>query len=163
METDKSTKGNPTIYSKPDTLPELQVDINLSTDLIKILIGRNGYFLKNITHDNNLEYLWFDVDTSKMNFWGSSENCLNANTMISNRIDNIKKYYLPDKKLKITLDNENLKKFIGLNGFYLKQIENKTNCKIWFNKLTDEFYFWGDKNKIVHAETELLKRKESKF
>ena len=47
--------------------------------------------------------------------------------------------------------------------FYLKQIENKTNCKIWFNKLTDEFYFWGDKNKIVHAETELLKRKESKF
>ena len=44
-----------------------------------------------------------------------------------------------------------------LNKLKIKQIV------IWFNKLTDEFYFWGDKNKIVHAETELLKRKESKF
>ena len=58
-------------------------------DVMKQVIGREGYYFKLTTENNMLDFIWYDMQTKSVYFWGASKDDINrAVGIIKSRIFN---------------------------------------------------------------------------
>ena len=60
------------IYIKPLDDPEEVINID-DIELIPIIIGKSGFYFKNITEKTGVNYIWFDNNCKKIFIWGDKE------------------------------------------------------------------------------------------
>ena len=77
------------IYIKPLDDPNASIDID-DIELIPIIIGKSGFFFKNITRISGVEYIWYDNNLKKIYIWGSIENTKKALELLNKHIYNVK-------------------------------------------------------------------------
>tara|TARA_B100000405_G_scaffold162409_1_gene113369 strand:- start:84 stop:389 length:306 start_codon:yes stop_codon:yes gene_type:complete len=66
-----------------------QVKCNLQDELIRKLIGKNGYYFNIITRASKVNYLWYDNQRKVIEVWGPMNRLADAKTRISERIRKI--------------------------------------------------------------------------
>ncbi len=54
-----------------------QFRIDFEDSIIKRLIGRDGYYFKNITQKFKLRYVWYDKEKNIIEIWGSNPKIFN--------------------------------------------------------------------------------------
>ena len=54
-----------------------------------MLVGRNGYFLKNLKEEYNCK-VWLDIENNNLKLWGEPENLKIVKDIIKKRITEIK-------------------------------------------------------------------------
>jgi hypothetical protein len=57
-----------------------------STDLVKQIIGINGYYLKLTTQNSLVDFIWHDRVRNEFQFWGEYQSCVKAMKEIRYRI-----------------------------------------------------------------------------
>ena len=57
-----------------------------SNDLVKQIIGINGYYLKLTTQNSLVDFIWHDRVLNEFQFWGAYQNCVKAMNAIRYRI-----------------------------------------------------------------------------
>ena len=61
--------SNNQLYSKPDTKPNITIDINnIDEQSVKQLIGKDGYYFKLTTKNCQLEFVWYNKENKKLRF-----------------------------------------------------------------------------------------------
>jgi hypothetical protein len=68
-------------YSSYGTIPAPP-----STDLVKKIIGVNGYYLKLTTQNSLVDFIWHDRVRNEFQFWGEYNSCVKAMNEIRYRI-----------------------------------------------------------------------------
>lgn len=54
-----------------------QFPFNFEDNITKRMIGKDGYYFKNITHKFKLRYVWLDQEKQIIEIWGSNPNIFN--------------------------------------------------------------------------------------
>ena len=101
-----------------------------SNDLVKQIIGIDGYYLKLTTKNNRVDFIWHDRVRNEFQFWGEYQSCVNAMKAIRYRIC---KYVEGNKPVEKTLVNINDEPAVwceatvalDLSGSYVKTLETK--------------------------------------
>ena len=57
-----------------------------SVDMVKQIIGIDGYYLKLTTQKSGVNFIWHDRDRNEFQFWGDYQNCIRAMNEIRYRI-----------------------------------------------------------------------------
>lgn len=68
------------------TKGELDVK-NISKDTLKRVIGKDGCYFILTTRNYRLDFLWYNKDTEKIEFWGPKQNVLDGSEEIKRRIE----------------------------------------------------------------------------
>tara|TARA_B100001564_G_C20133109_1_gene443242 strand:+ start:65 stop:379 length:315 start_codon:yes stop_codon:yes gene_type:complete len=79
----KATKYDPPVAHYTE------IKCNLNGELIKKLIGKNGYFFNIITKAAKVNYLWYDNQRQTIEIWGPMNRLADAKTRLSDRIERI--------------------------------------------------------------------------
>ena len=95
-------------YIKPEREPEISFDADFGIDIIKQVIGNKGCYFKLTTANTKVEYIWYNMDSKRIEIWGNKNNVNNASTIIEDRLFRIMNRM---KKQKIVL-NENSNKWL---------------------------------------------------
>ena len=66
-----------------------------------VAFGKSGYYLKQITENNEIAYLYHNRNTNKIEIWGESRKFDKVIREIKNRYENAKNYLNNKKKKKI--------------------------------------------------------------
>ena len=61
---------NPGVYDPPRHLPMMTMNANFDPDIMKQVIGRDGCYFKQITHQRGVSYIWHKKDENKIEIWG---------------------------------------------------------------------------------------------
>ena len=77
------------IYIKPldDANAYIKID---DVEIIPIIIGKAGFYFKNITKLSEVEYIWYDNECKKIFIWGQPENTKKAIKLLKTRINKVK-------------------------------------------------------------------------
>ena len=57
-----------------------------SVDMVKQIIGIDGYYLKMTTKNTGVNFIWHDREKNEFQFWGDYQNCIRAMNEIRYRI-----------------------------------------------------------------------------
>ena len=149
-------------YQLPQREPDCSLDLtpwDVNEIEKKRIIGKDGKYFKMTTENYDLEYIWYDIETNKINFWGHENDCESAKNTIITRINKFK-YEDKDPTVEFHLDLDDNKKaiFIGKHGFYLKQTSTKYSSKIWHDKNSDFIKIWGFPENANLAQKFLINR-----
>lgn len=78
------------IYNPPLNAHYTQIDTSpVSDDIMRISIGQGGRVFKAITHQANVNYIWFNKEKKYIELWGPEQNLPDAYNRIVARIHNI--------------------------------------------------------------------------
>lgn len=78
------------IYNPPLNTHYTQIDTSpVSDDIMRISIGQGGRVFKAITHQANVNYIWFNKEKKYIELWGPEQNLPDAYNRIVARIHNI--------------------------------------------------------------------------
>ena len=72
-------------YIKPLNDPDAFISID-DIALIPIIIGKSGFYFKNITEKTGVDYIWFDNDYNKIFIWGGKDNTTKALKLLNKHI-----------------------------------------------------------------------------
>jgi len=75
------------------------LDAPTDSDIMKQVIGRNGCYFIRTTQECDLDFIWHNRDTNKIEFWGPRENLTYGINAIEYRIKKITKTQLETKCL----------------------------------------------------------------
>lgn len=75
-------------------LSEISINDNfigshLSSDHIRILIGKFGHGFKRITRESGVSFIWFDIDKQSIQIWGLKDDIEKAKLILIARINSI--------------------------------------------------------------------------
>ena len=86
-----------------------------SVDMVKQIIGIDGYYLKLTTQKSGVNFIWHDRDRNEFQFWGDYQNCIKAMNEIRYRIckyvENARSY--PEERPLDTVNVSIMKNLIG--------------------------------------------------
>lgn len=68
-----------------------EIKCDLAKDLVRKLIGKNGYFFNIITKASRVKYLWYDNIRKVIEIWGPMSNLAEAKNRLSDRMQRILK------------------------------------------------------------------------
>jgi len=78
------------IYNPPLNAHYTQIDTSpVSDDIMRISIGQGGRVFKAITHQANVNYIWFIKKKKYIELWGPEQNLPDAYSRVVARIKNI--------------------------------------------------------------------------
>mgnify|MGYP001200313303 FL=1 len=78
------------IYNPPLNAHYTQIDTSpVSDDIMRISIGQGGRVFKAITHQANVNYIWFNKEKKYIELWGPEQNLSDAYSRVVARIQNI--------------------------------------------------------------------------
>jgi hypothetical protein len=78
------------IYTPPLNSHYTQINTSpVSDDVMRISIGQGGRVFKAITHQSNVNYIWFNKEKQFVEIWGPEKNLPDAYNRIVTRIQNI--------------------------------------------------------------------------
>ncbi len=78
------------VYNPPLNAHYTQIDTSpVSDDVMRISIGQGGRVFKAITHQSNVNYVWFNKEKKYIEIWGPEQNLPDAYNRIVTRIQNI--------------------------------------------------------------------------
>lgn len=78
------------IYNPPLNVHYTQIDTSpVSDDIMRISIGQGGRVFKAITHQANVNYIWFNKEKKYIELWGPEQNLPDAYNRVVTRIQNI--------------------------------------------------------------------------
>ena len=78
------------IYNPPLNAHYTQIDTSpVSDDVMRISIGQGGRVFKAITHQANVNYIWFNKEKKYIELWGPEQNLPDAYNRVITRIQNI--------------------------------------------------------------------------
>lgn len=80
-----TSRNSPGLYNPP-IAHYSEVKCDLPEDLIKKLIGRNGYYFNVITKVSKVNYLWFDNQRKVIEIWGPMIHLENAKRRLIERM-----------------------------------------------------------------------------
>ena len=87
---------NPGVYTPPlfeEGVSKTYVYVDPEDDhLMGLVIGKNGYYFKAITHASRTRYIWYNRNTHLIEIWGAAHCLMNAVQRINHRIDFVKRY-----------------------------------------------------------------------
>ena len=75
------------------------IDAPKDSDIMKQVIGRNGCYFIRTTQECDIDFIWHDRNTNKIEFWGPRENLTYGINAIEYRIKKITKSQLETKCL----------------------------------------------------------------
>ena len=62
---------------------------NVDADIMKQVIGKDGYYFKLTTENNSLDFIWHDMSKKSVDFWGPNKKDISrAISIIKSRIYN---------------------------------------------------------------------------
>ena len=65
---------------------------NASVELIKMLVGKNGFYLKQLTENNNMCYIWHDQNEKLIKIWGEESKHNTISKQIISKMNQLHKY-----------------------------------------------------------------------
>ena len=65
---------------------------NCSTELIKMTVGKDGAFFKELTEQNNMCYIWHNISENMIEIWGDESKHLTIQQLIIKKIQQIDSY-----------------------------------------------------------------------
>ena len=75
------------------------LDAPKDSDIMKQVIGRNGCYFIRTTQECDIDFIWHDRNTNKIEFWGPQKNLPYAINAIEYRIKKVTKTHLEAKCL----------------------------------------------------------------
>ena len=86
-----------------------------SVDMVKQIIGIDGYYLKLTTQKSGVNFIWHDRDRNEFQFWGEYQSCIRAMNAIRYRIckyvESVRSY--PEERPLDTVNVSVMKNLIG--------------------------------------------------
>ena len=86
-----------------------KIDAPNDSDIMKQVIGRGGCYFIRTTQECNLDFIWHDRETNKIEFWGPYNNLAHGINIIQHRITKITKAQFETKCLDQVATKINLK------------------------------------------------------
>ena len=92
------------VYIPPVNAHYTQVYVdNISSEIMKVVIGKQGKVFKAITHQAQIQYIWYNIENKYIEIWGPEDKVDDAWKRVYDRIrDILKKVVEGDIKLKET-------------------------------------------------------------
>ena len=81
-----------------------ELDASRDKDVMKQVIGRGGCYFIRTTQECDLDFIWHDRESHKIEFWGPKQNLSYAMGVIQHRLDKITKSQLESKCLDNSLN-----------------------------------------------------------
>ena len=78
------------VYNPPVNAHYTQINVgDINSEVMKIVIGKNGKVFKAITHQSNVQYIWYNIENKYIEIWGPEHNLQDAYDRIINRLTDI--------------------------------------------------------------------------
>ena len=78
------------VYNPPANAHYTQINVgDINSEVMKIVIGKNGKVFKAITHQSNVQYIWYNFENKYIEIWGPEHNLQDAYDRIINRLTDI--------------------------------------------------------------------------
>ena len=78
------------VYNPPVNAHYTQINVgDINSEVMKIVIGKNGKVFKAITHQSNVQYIWYNIENKHIEIWGPEHNLQDAYDRIINRLTDI--------------------------------------------------------------------------
>lgn len=78
------------VYNPPANAHYTQINVgDINSEVMKIVIGKNGKVFKAITHQSNVQYIWYNIENKYIEIWGPEHNLQDAYDRIINRLTDI--------------------------------------------------------------------------
>ena len=78
------------VYNPPVNAHYTQINVkDINSEVMKIVIGKNGKVFKAITHQSNVQYIWYNIENKYIEIWGPEHNLQDAYNRIITRLTDI--------------------------------------------------------------------------
>ena len=148
----------------------IKVPLTISPTLMKMVIGKDGYYFNAITKASNTEYIWYKKDENVVEIWGTPSNLEDAKKRLMDRMNLISaKFSATDVicntqdlkciKIPITVESSLMCQVIGKDGCHFNSIKKATNTtSIWCKREENIIEVWGPSSNLEDAKQKLLNK-----
>lgn len=154
----------------PQEMHCVKIPVTISPTLMKMVIGKDGYYFNGITKASKTEYIWYEKDKNVVEIWGAPSNLEDAKKRLMDRMNLISAkisstdviYDTQDVKcikIPITIDSSLMCQVIGKDGCHFNSIKSTTNIiSIWCKREDNVIEIWGPSSNLEDAKQKLLNK-----
>jgi len=150
--------------------------VTLPKDVMKHIIGKNGFNFAKFSKKLGLKYIWFNSDTNALTLYGESDKLDVAKMHMYELIELTVKQYAPDlitniynknpiEDVMTSISLENMiettkcKYLIGINGRNFNKITRDSNIYfMWYDNTTHSIQFYGTRHNTLKAIEKVYER-----
>jgi len=154
----------------------IKVPLTIAPTLMKMVIGKDGYYFNGITKASHTDYIWYKKEENVVEVWGSPSNLEDAKKRLTDRMNSIAAKLASSLentcnddvalgqevkciKVPITVEPSLMSQVIGKEGCHFNSIKKASNTtSIWCKREENVIEVWGTPSNLEDAKQMLLDR-----